>query len=99
MSSNRQLPTAPENVTLGQLYLLIMDQRHEIASQRQVIQDLTGEVAMARKETAEMVDLWKSGRTIVAIFKTAGAIAAAGLAVWGLIALVKGIPHAPVQSG
>jgi hypothetical protein len=99
MAPHRPLPMAPEEVTLGQLYLLIMDQRHEIASQRQEIQDLTGEVAMARKETAEMVDLWKSGRTIVAIFKTAGAIAAAGLAVWGLIALVKGIPTTGTTAG
>lgn len=91
-------PIAPENVTMGQLYLLVADQRHEIASLRKEVTDLTGEVAMARRETAEMVDLWKSGKTIMAVVKVAGILATAALAVWGFVALVKGAAAAEVQS-
>lgn len=86
-------PIAPESVTLGQLYLLIVEQKHDIAVQGQRIVDLTGEVAQARRETAEMVELYKSGKTIVSLFKIAGGIAAAALALWGLVALIRGVPH------
>lgn len=97
------LPPDPETVSNGQLYLLIDQLRQQVAQQAERttqerslltkrVEDLTGEVAMARKETAEMVDLWKSGKTIVWIFKAAGAIATSALALWGVLALVKGVP-------
>lgn len=97
------LPMDPGNVSNGQLYMLIEKLHQQLANQQERsaaqhatfskrIEDLTGEVAMARRETAEMVDLWKSGKTIVSVFKIAGGIAAAALALWGLISLVKGIP-------
>lgn len=92
-------PIAPENVTLGQLYILILDQKHEIAVQGKRIEDLTGEVALARRETdkarqetKELLEAWRSGKGVVTLFKLMGAIATAGLAIWGVWSLVKGAP-------
>jgi hypothetical protein len=94
-----QHPIAPEHVTLGQLYLLIQEQRHENAVLSQRVVDLTGEVAMARKETAEaknqmaeLLDAWRSGKGVLTFLKLLGAIATAFLAIWGVWSLMRGAP-------
>lgn len=104
------LPPDPESVSNGQLFMLLTDLRQQIVRQEEKaaveqakhlkrIEDLTGEVAMARKETAELVDLWRTGRTVVLMIKLLGGIAGAALAMWGLYALARGIPHHPVRPG
>ena len=92
-------PIAPENVTLGQLYLLIVEQKHEIAVQGRRIEDLTGEVALARRETdkarretSELLEAWKSGKSVLTFFKMLGAIATAAIAIYGVWALITGSP-------
>lgn len=92
-------PIAPENVTLGQLYLLIVEQKHEIAVQGRRIEDLTGEVALARRETdrarqetSELLQAWRSGKGVLTFLKLLGALSTAGLAIWGIWSLIKGAP-------
>jgi hypothetical protein len=92
-------PIAPENVTLGQLYLLIVDQKHEIAMQGRRIEDLTGEVALARaetdkarRETSELLDAWRSTKGVLTFLKLMGALSTAGLAIWGVWSLMRGAP-------
>jgi hypothetical protein len=99
-----QHPIAPENVTLGQLYILILDQKHEIAVQGRRIEDLTGEVALARRETdrarqetAELLQAWRSGKGVVTLFKLLGALATAGLAIWGVWSLMRGLPASAAE--
>lgn len=102
------VPPDPQDVTNVQLYVMIdrLQQQLLAANEKAAldralfvkrIEDLTGEVAMARKETADMVDLWKSGKTVVWLMKLAGSIATAVLAVWGVIALVKGAAAAEID--
>jgi hypothetical protein len=102
------LPPDPESVSNGQLYMLVEQLRHQLQTDREQsaieravltkrVDDLIGEVAMSRKESSEMVDLWKSGKTIVAVVKIAGMLATALLAMWGLVSLLKGAPVAPSE--
>lgn len=102
------VPPDPQDVSNVQLYVMIdrLTQQLGSANERTAldralllkrIEDLTGEVAMARRETADMVDLWKSGKTVVWVLKAAGGIATAVLAVWGVLALVKGAAAAEID--
>lgn len=82
------LPPKPDDVTNGQLYLLLNRIHAQQLIQRAQIAALENEFREYKRQQEDLVRTWSAAKTMINIIKLLGAIA---LALGAIYALAKGI--------
>ena len=82
------LPPKPDDVTNGQLYLLLNRIHAQQLIQRAQIATLENEFREYKRQQEDLVRTWSAAKTMINIIKLLGAVA---LALGAIYAVVKGI--------
>lgn len=83
-----ELPPKPDDVTNGQLYLLLQRIHTQVLIQRAAQATLEKELADFKKQHEDMLRTWSAAKTMLGIIKLMGGVA---VALGAIYALAKGI--------
>lgn len=90
MSDGDPFSLPPETVTPGQLFMLLQSMNARLATMASEQHRQGQRLDKQEANTADMLQAWKSGGTVLRFIKLVGGVAVACMAAWGLFTSLFG---------